>query len=153
MKKWETWVGAYVVVMMNHPYGFLSRSWDLCKVVGGLLRIVLQGFRFQPDTQRLELTKLEQNQYWWVESERYFEAHRVLFRANDLPPHKPIRIRIPRKPEPTNIMAISTTIWENAVKEIAKLRDRINNWPGFREVGIKDMVTRLKILKSRMKRI
>nr|GEW17456.1 RNA-directed DNA polymerase, eukaryota, reverse transcriptase zinc-binding domain protein [Tanacetum cinerariifolium] len=26
MKKWETWVRVYVVVMTNHPYGFVSRS-------------------------------------------------------------------------------------------------------------------------------
>nr|GEW78586.1 hypothetical protein [Tanacetum cinerariifolium] len=36
------WAGAYVVQMTNHPYGFLIRSWGLCKVVGGLLRLVFQ---------------------------------------------------------------------------------------------------------------
>nr|GEV04963.1 hypothetical protein [Tanacetum cinerariifolium] len=40
---------------------------------------------------------------------------------------------------------------DNAEKEIAELKDRINNWLGFREVDIKDMVTRLANLESRMK--
>ncbi|GKF91514.1 hypothetical protein Tco_0275215, partial [Tanacetum coccineum] len=71
---------------------------------------------FQPETRRIELTNLKKNQYWWVESERYFEAHRVLFRPNHLPPPYPIKNRIPRKPERTNIMPNSTTIWDNAVK-------------------------------------
>ncbi|GKB17021.1 phospholipase-like protein [Tanacetum coccineum] len=106
---------------------------------------------FQPETRRLELTKLEQNQYWWVESERYFEAQRVLSRPNDLPPPNPIKNRIPRKPERTNIMSNSTTIWVNAVKEIAELKARINNWTGFREVDINALVTRLANLEGRMK--
>ncbi|GKA12747.1 hypothetical protein Tco_0692293, partial [Tanacetum coccineum] len=106
---------------------------------------------FQPETRRLELTKLEQNQYWWVESERYFEAQRVLSRPNDLPPPNPIKNRIPRKPERTNIMPNSTTIWVNAVKEIAELKARINNWTGFGEVDINALVTRLANLEGRMK--
>ncbi|GJT00239.1 phospholipase-like protein [Tanacetum coccineum] len=95
---------------------------------------------FQPETRRLELTKLEQNQYWWVENERYFEARRVLSRPNDLPPPNPIKNRIPRKPERTNIMSNSTTIWVNAVKEIAELKARINNWTGFGEVDINALI-------------
>ncbi|GJU98864.1 phospholipase-like protein, partial [Tanacetum coccineum] len=105
---------------------------------------------FQSETRQLELTKVEQNQYWWVESERYFEAHRLLFRPNDLPPPKPIKNRIPRKPERTNIMPISTTLWDNVAKEIAELKDRNNNWSGFGEVDLKVLVTRLANLESRM---
>ncbi|GJR95370.1 phospholipase-like protein [Tanacetum coccineum] len=71
-------------------------------------------------------------------------------RPNDLPPPKPIKNCIPRKPERTNIMPISTTIWDNAAKEIAELKDRINNWSGFGEVDLKVMVTRLANLESRM---
>ncbi|GKD26919.1 hypothetical protein Tco_1233133, partial [Tanacetum coccineum] len=70
---------------------------------------------------------------------------------NDLPPPNPIKNRIPRKPERTNIMPNSTTIWENAVKEIAELKARINNWSGFGEVDINALVTRLANLEGRMK--
>ncbi|GJX54192.1 hypothetical protein Tco_0282561 [Tanacetum coccineum] len=105
---------------------------------------------FQSETRQLELTKVEQNQYWWVESERYFKAHRLLFRPNDLPPPKPIKNSIPRKPERANVMPISTTIWDNAAKEIAELKDINNNWSGFGEVDLKVLVTRLANLESRM---